>query len=101
MTANRERLSASVDAELLEAGRTAVAEGRAPTLSAWVNEALGRQTEHDLRMQALDAFIERYEAEHGAITEDEIRDATRRARSRATIVRTPAPVARPGRRRGA
>jgi hypothetical protein len=91
MTANRERLSASVEAGLLEAGRVAVAEGRAPNLSAWVNDALRRQAEHDPRMQALDAFIERYEAQHGAITDDEMRDATRRARSRATIVRTPDP----------
>lgn len=96
MTASRERLSASVEAELLEAGRTAVAEGRAPNLSAWVNDALRRQAEHDLRMQALDAFIERYEAEHGVITQDEMRDVTRRARSRAVVVRTPDLVARSG-----
>jgi hypothetical protein len=92
----RERLSASVEAELLAAGRAAVAEGRAPNLSAWVNEALGRQAAHDRRMQALDEFLAAYESEHGEITDDEMRAATRRARERAVVVRSsPAKKRRP------
>ena len=87
----RERLSATVEGELLEAGRAAVAEGRAESLSAWVNAALRRQAEHDRRMQALDDFLAAYEAEHGEITEDEMREAQRRTRSRAVVVRTPPP----------
>ncbi len=86
---NRERLSATVEADLLDAARAAVAEGRAESLSAWVNEALRRQADHDSRRQALGEFIGAYEAEHGEITEEEIRDATRRTRSRAVVVRTP------------
>jgi hypothetical protein len=87
----KQRLSASVDAELVEAGQTAVAEGRAETLSAWVNDALRLKTDHDRRMRALDEFLAAYEAEHGAISDEEITDATRRARARATVVRgTPA-----------
>ena len=39
----RERLSATIEAALLESGREAVAEGRAEGLSAWVNGALRRQ----------------------------------------------------------
>jgi hypothetical protein len=85
----RERLSATVEAELLAAGRAAVAEGRAESLSAWVNSALRRQAEHDRRMQALDDFLAAYEAEHGEITEDEIREAQRRSRTRAVVIRTP------------
>jgi hypothetical protein len=84
----RNRLSASVERELLDAGRVAVAEGRASSLSAWVNDALRRQAEHDRRMRALDAFLAAYEAEHGPITDDEMRDAARRARSRAVVIRT-------------
>lgn len=99
MMTTRDRLSATVDADLLEAGRAAVAAGRAPNLSAWVNDALARQVEHDQRMRALDSFLERYEAEHGPVTEDEMRDAARRVRSRAVIVRTPDAGTRPGRRR--
>jgi hypothetical protein len=85
----RERLSATVEAELLAAGRAAVAEGRAESLSAWVNEALRRQSEHDRRIQALDAFLAAYESEHGEITDDEMREAARRSRARAVVIRTP------------
>jgi hypothetical protein len=95
----RERLSATIEADLLEAGRAAVAEGRAESLSAWVNDALRRQAAHDRRMHALDAFLEAYEAEHGEITEAEMRDATRRTRARAEVVRTSGGApARPRRR---
>ena len=82
-------MSATVEAELLEAGRAAVAGGRAASLSAWVNAALRRQADHDRRMKALDSFLAAYEAAHGAITEDEMRAATRRARARAVVVRGP------------
>ncbi|MHB8464073.1 MAG: hypothetical protein ACYDH6_01900 [Acidimicrobiales bacterium] len=99
----KQRLSASVDRELLEAGNAAVAEGRAESLSAWVNDALAMKVAHDRRMRALDDFIATYEATHGEITNDEMRDATRRARARATVVRgSPATDTPPrGRRRGA
>lgn len=97
---NRERLSATVEAELLAAGRAAVAEGRAESLSAWVNDALRRQADHDQRMQALDEFLAAYEAEHGEITEDEIREAERRTRSRAVVIRTPPRGKGVGPRRG-
>jgi hypothetical protein len=90
MTA-RERLSATVEAELLVAARAAVAEGRAETVSAWVNGALRRQADHDRRMRALDEFLDTYESEHGEITEQEMQAATRRAGARAVVVRAPAP----------
>lgn len=96
----RARLSATVDNDLLEAGREAVAEGRAPSLSAWVNESLQRQHDHDRRMRALDEFLEHYERAHGAITEREIADASRRLRARATTVRaTPNEAAKSRRKR--
>jgi hypothetical protein len=84
---NRERLSASVEADLLEAGRMAVSEGSAENLSAWVNAALRLKAEHDRRMRALDAFISAYEAEHGVITDEEMHEASRRAHARAVVVR--------------
>src|SRR5258707_437564 len=49
----RERLSATVDPQLLKAGRTAVREGRATSLSAWVNDALARQADHGRRAGVL------------------------------------------------
>jgi Arc/MetJ-type ribon-helix-helix transcriptional regulator len=84
----RERLSATVEAELLAAGRAAVAEGRAESVSAWVNDALRLKADHDRRLRALDDFLAAYEAEHGTITDDEIRQATRRGRAGAVVVRT-------------
>jgi hypothetical protein len=84
---SKQRLSASVDSDLLEAGAAAVAAGRASNLSAWVNEALRRQAEHDRRMSALDEFFAAFDSEHDEITSEEIRDATRVARSRSVVVR--------------
>jgi len=102
MTA-KQRLSASVDGDLLEAGNSAVADGGADSLSAWVNDALRLKVEHDARMRALDEYLTAYEAVHGEITEDEMGDAARRARTRATVVRGTAATDRPspGRRRSA
>jgi Arc/MetJ-type ribon-helix-helix transcriptional regulator len=86
MTTKR-RLSASVDAELVAVAQEAVAGGYAESISAWVNDALRLKADHDRRLQALDEFLAAYEAEHGEITEDEMRDAARRARERAIVVR--------------
>jgi hypothetical protein len=41
------------------------------------------------RMKALSAFIAGYEAEHGEITDEEMRLASRRARASAMIIRGP------------
>jgi Arc/MetJ-type ribon-helix-helix transcriptional regulator len=86
MTTKR-RLSASVDAELVAVAQQAVTGGHAESISAWVNDALRLKVDHDRRLQALDEFLAAYEAEHGEITDDEMRDAARRARERATVVR--------------
>ena len=85
--ARKHRLSASVDAELIAAGHAAVAAGTTENLSAWVNEALRRQAEHDRRLGALGAALAAFEAEHGAISDAEIADASRWARERAVVVR--------------
>ena len=83
----KQRLSASVDAELLAVAQQAVAEGHSESVSAWVNDALRLKAQHDRRLQALDDFLAGYESEHGEITDDEMRDAARRARERAIVVR--------------
>jgi Arc/MetJ-type ribon-helix-helix transcriptional regulator len=86
MTTKR-RLSASVDAELVAVAQEAVTDGHAESISAWVNDALRLKADHDRRLQALDEFLAAYEAEHGEITDEEMRDAARRARERAVVVR--------------
>jgi hypothetical protein len=99
----KQRLSASVDAELLRAAEAATKRGRAPTVSAWVNDALRLKVEHDQRLEAMALFIGAYEAEHGEITPDEVERAVRAARHRALPVRTlpGARATRPRGRRGA
>lgn len=89
----KERLSASVDAELVAVAQGAVAAGKAESLSAWVNDALRLKAEHDRRLQALDDFLVAYEAEHGEISDEEMRQAARTARGRAVVIRgTPGTV---------
>lgn len=83
----KHRLSASVDPELIAAAQSAVAEGRAESVSAWVSDALRRQVEREHRLAALAEFVAAFEAAHGEITDEEIRDATRRAEARAVVVR--------------
>ena len=83
----KERLSASVDAELVAAAQEAVAHGRAESVSAWVNDALRLKADHDRRLAALDEFLAAYEAAHGEITEQDMHDAARRARAGAVVVR--------------
>lgn len=90
----RERLSASVDADLLAQARRAVAEGRAQNVSAWINDALRLKADHDARLRALDEFFTAYQAEFGEITDQEIREAVRSKRRRAVTVR-PAASRRP------
>lgn len=94
----KQRLSASVDADLLRAAQAAVDDGRASSVSAWVNDALRLKADHDRRMQALDTFVAAYEAQHGAITDAEIDEAVRRSRGRAVVVRS-TPGKKPARSR--
>ena len=84
---SKERLSASVDGDLIEAAEDAVARGRFDSVSAWVNDALRLKLVHDRRLEALAAFVGAYEAEHGEIADEEIHAAARRARGRAMTVR--------------
>ena|ERR1700722_1045816 len=86
MTA-KARLSATVDADLIEASQAAVAAGEAESVSAWVNDALRLKIEHDRRLRGIDDFIAAYEAEHGEITDQEMDAAYRAAKARAIVVR--------------
>jgi hypothetical protein len=87
MTVRKERLTVTVDVEVVEAGNVAVATGVAPSLSAWVNDALLVQARRDQRLRALDDAIADYESEHGEITDEEIRAQDRRDRESAVVVR--------------
>ncbi|MEU4288250.1 hypothetical protein AB0E63_08495 [Kribbella sp. NPDC026596] len=83
----KDKLSVTVDHEVVEAARVAVSSGRVGSVSAWVNEALHRQMDHERRLQGLDRFLAAYESEHGAIGEEEMAEAVRSTRAAAIVVR--------------
>lgn len=82
----KQRLSVSVDAELVEEGKAAVAAGLHDSISSWVSVALRRQSAHDSRLQAADEFFRWYEAEHGEITEEDMDRSEREMGARAIVV---------------
>ena len=83
----RERFTATVEAGLLAAARHAVKEGRADSVSAWVNEALVRQAEHEKKLTAMREFLGEYKADFGEFTAAEKREIRERLRRRTVRVR--------------
>jgi Arc/MetJ-type ribon-helix-helix transcriptional regulator len=87
MTTRKERLTVTVDPGLIAAGNDAVAEGRAESLSAWVNAALSEKLARERRLAALGAAVAAYEARFGAISMQELDQQRRADRQAAVIVR--------------
>lgn len=87
MTSRKERLTVTIDPELLEAGQASVSEGRAASLSAWVNRALAERVAKEKRLSALAGAIAAYETEFGEISELEIAEQARADRASARVVR--------------
>jgi len=87
MTSRKERLTVTVDPDLIEAGNQAVAAGLAGSLSGWVNAALVERAVRDRRLQSLADAITAYEADHGPISAEEIASQARRDREKAVVVR--------------
>ena len=83
----KQRLTVTVDPELVAAGNREVSSGRAPSLSAWVSAALAEQARRDRKLEALRAAIADYEAEFGEITTEEIAAQQRKDRENAAVVR--------------
>ncbi len=83
----KQRLSASIDANLIAAAEAAAARGEVATVSAWVNDAMRLKLEHDGRLRALADFIADHEAEHGEITAADMESAVREVKRRAVPVR--------------
>jgi hypothetical protein len=87
MSSRKVRLTVTVDPDLIEAGNRVVADGRADSLSAWVNAALVDRTIRDQRLRALAVAVEAYEQSHGEITDDEMATQARLDRQHAEVVR--------------
>lgn len=87
MSIRKERLTVTVDPAFIEAGNDAVAEGRAESLSAWVNAALAERVARERRLRALAEAVAAYEALHGEITERELTEQARADREAAVVIR--------------
>lgn len=87
MTIRKERLTVTVNPDLVLAGNQAVAAGAAESLSAWVNEALSERVTRDRRLAALSEAIAGHEADHGEITLGEMSALARSDREAAVVVR--------------
>jgi len=99
MSAPKQRLTVTVDPDLVEAGNRAVAEGVADSLSAWVCAALSEKVRRDRQLTNLRAAIADYEVEFGEITTEEIAAQQRADRERAVVVRGPSRRESPRNRR--
>jgi hypothetical protein len=87
MTARKERLTVTIDRDLIEVAEQAVAIGDADSVSAWVNAALVERATKERRLRGLAKVIATYEAEFGVITEEEMAEQRRLDRAAAIVVR--------------
>jgi uncharacterized protein YllA (UPF0747 family) len=87
MSTRKERLTVTVDPELIEAGNDAVSEGRAESLSAWVNAALAERVARERRLVALAQAVTEYEERFGVIAAQELVDQGRADRETAVVLR--------------
>jgi len=87
---SKQRLTVTVDHHLAAAGAAAVAEGRAQSFSAWVNQALADRAAKDRGLASLAEAVSAYEAEHGLINEGEMAEQEQADRESAAAVRAPA-----------
>lgn len=87
MTPRKQRLTVTVDPELVEAGNQAVASGAAQSLSAWVSTALAEKARRDNQLARMRHVIAEYEAEFGEITAEELAARQRADREDAVVVR--------------
>jgi hypothetical protein len=83
----KERLTVTVDSELIEAANQAVAEGQVTSLSGWVDLALSERADKERRLRALAEAIAAYEGRFGKITAAELASQERADRRNAIAVR--------------
>ena len=71
----KQRVTVTVNEELLQEASTAVSEGRSRSVSEWIGEAMAQRRDRDQRLAVLRRLVSEYEAEHGV-------SPTTRSRSR-------------------
>ena len=87
MSNRKERLTVTVDPELIRAGNAAVRSGRAESLSGWVNLALTERAAKERRLKALAEAVSLYEAQFGEISSAELAAQARADRRSAVVIR--------------
>jgi hypothetical protein len=87
MSPRKQRLTITVDPDLVEAGTRAVASGAADSLSAWVCTALAEKALRDQQLAQLRQAITDYETEFGEITAEELVSQRRTDREDAIVIR--------------
>ncbi len=80
---HKQRVTVTVDEELLEAANRAVSEGLARSVSEWVSEAMAQRRDRDARLAVMRRLLEEYEAEHGFISDEEIAEQAQQDRDAA------------------
>src|SRR5215470_12931543 len=98
MSARKERMTVTVDRELLDAANEAVRSGRASSLSTWVNAALAERAAKERRLRAMAEAIAAYEAEFGEISSAELLAQQREDRRTPIVVHSRKRSARSRRR---
>jgi Arc/MetJ-type ribon-helix-helix transcriptional regulator len=91
MSRGKERVTVTVDAELVAAGNRAVRAGRAESLSGWVNQALVEHSEKERRLKAMAEAVAAYESEFGKISAAEMAAQKMADDRSARMVRGPSP----------
>lgn len=90
--ATKQRLSVTVSGELLREAQDAVAAGAAPTLSAYVEEALRPQSERARRDRESAEHLVWFESEFGPLDSEENTRAVEELRQRSIIVEPGQPL---------
>lgn len=87
MSGRKQRLTVTVDPDLVDAGNRAVASGESDSLSAWVNTAMAEKARRDAQLTQLRLAVAEYEAEFGEISAEELAFQQRADRQDAVVIR--------------
>ena len=86
----KQRVTISIELDLLEEAQAAVSNGQCRSLSQWIGEAVAEQLDKERRLALMAEMIAEYEAEHGVITEEDMEEQIRRDKEAAAAIRAKA-----------
>jgi len=88
----KQRVTITIELDLLEEAQAAVNQGRCRSLSQWIGEAIADQLDKERRLALLGELIAEYEEEHGVITEEAMEERIRKDKEAAAAIRAKAQV---------